>query len=856
MSRSESVHAPAGAGASLDSLRARLLEQLALDTPGGELAARYTDAIRTWIGEFSARQIAAAGDRFGPLAVVAQGGLGRGELCPFSDVDLAVLCALDPGADPGFEEWMRGLLHPLWDAGLNVNAVVHDVDGWLTAAVDDLPLCTSLLDVGWVAGDAALVDRLREQGRERFFGEARGAFLQRLRAEVKARHERYGSTVYRVEPDLKYGPGGARDLAVIEWALLATHETADFCELEARGVLTASAAELLGRARDVILRLRTALHLAAGRTQDRLVFRYQEGIPVILGMVPPGEVPDEQLVEAIETFMQDYYRAALDVHRQGRRVVARCLPPKQGAQVEQRIDEDFRLIDHRLHHHGVDPFEGRPILALAAVATARDQQASLSAQTMDCAAEAVASESAASLADDPEAQAMFLDLLVDPSHHGLPTPLELAHELGVVDRLVPEFAASRGRMQHDSFHVYTVDRHSLYAVEFLKSIARGEYRKDYPMATALHLGLSDLVPLYLSALLHDAGKAFGDQCEEGAKIARRAARRAQLDEEDVERCALLVREHLTMPLLSQKRDLGDPLLIDEFAALVGDKRTLDELYLLSMADMAAVSPDYLNSWKVTLLDELYLLTAAVLAKRAHQATTRRLRADEPEGLPRRYYSLFDVERRRIHRQLIDRLRTSGALALVDAGEGAGGAMRMTIVARDRRGLLAHLTAELDEYRLPVVAADIFSVPGAPAVALDVFRLMPDAPSDLAWDDWQGRFEQDLCTRLADPEADAHLVREPDPLPRVRGGGRRPVPTKVAFSEDPAGRRTIVEIETADQPSVLRRITAAFASLGLDIEVARVSTEARRVHDTFYVARLDKKEREKLARTVQTFLRRR
>jgi [protein-PII] uridylyltransferase len=395
----------------------------------------------------------------------------------------------------------------------------------------------------------------------------------------------------------------------------------------------------------------------------------------------------------------------------------------------------------------------------------------------------------------------------------------------------------------------------LYAVEFLKSIARGEYRKDYPMATAIHLGLSPLVPLYLSALLHDAGKAFGEQCSEGAKIARRAARRAGLDEDDVERCAFLVREHLTMPLLSQKRDLGDPLLIEEFAAQVGDKRTLDELYLLSMADMAAVSPDYLNSWKVTLLDELYLLTAAVLAKRAHQATTVRLRADEPEGLPRRYYSLFDVERRRIHRQMIDRLRSSGALALVDLGEGAGGAQRMTIVARDRPGLLAHLTAELDEYRHPVVAADIFSVPGDPPVALDVFRLMPETGHELGGDEWVSRFEQDLCARLADPDADVSLTREPEPLPRVRGGGRRPLPTTVTFSEDPAGRRTIVEVETADQPSVLRRITSAFASRGLDIEVARVSTEARMVHDTFYVDRLGREEREKLAETVQTFLRR-
>lgn len=838
---------------SLAAVRERLRDELLGGTAGGQLARVHTSAIAAIISERANERVAEAGDRFGPLAVLAQGGLGRGELCPHSDVDLAVLCERDPGENEEFAEWMRGLLHPLWDAGIDVNAVVHDIDGWLAHAVDDLPLCTSLLDVEPIAGDAALAQRLVEEGRARFFADARAPFLQRLREEVKARHERYGATVYRVEPDLKYGPGGARDLAVIAWALRATHGTSDLGVLSERGVLPESAAANLRRARGVILRLRTALHIAAGRAQDRLVFQYQEGIPVLLGMVPPGPVPDDQLVEAIEAFMQDYYRAAHDVLRHAPRVVDRCLPAKDGARVEQRIDADFVLVDHRLHHKGQDPFAGRPVLALEAVAVARDHEATLSAATMDCAADAVASTEAARLADDPEAQSLFRRILVDPRHHGLPTPLELAHELGLVDRLIPEFAASRGRMQHDSFHVYTVDRHSLYAVEFLKSIARGEYRKDYPMATAIHLGLDDLVPLYLAALLHDSGKAFGDQCEEGAKIARRAARRASLDEEDVERSATLVREHLTMPLLSQKRDLGDPLLIEEFAARVVDKRSLDELYLLSLADMAAVSPDYLTSWKVTLLDELYLMTAAHLARRAHQNTTRRLRGDEPEGLPQRYYSLFDVERRRVHRQMIDRVRATGHSALVDVGEGAG-ALRMTVVARNRRGLLAHLTAVLDQLRLPVVAADVFSVPGDPAVALDVFRLVPDPGSDLG-DEWTGRFEADLLARLSGPNADESVRAQPDPLPRLRGSALRQIPTRVTFSRDPSGERSIIEVEAADQPGVLRRITAAFAAENVDVQVARISTEARRVFDVFYVSKLSEDARAALERRVQSFLRR-
>lgn len=845
---------PQAASNGLAAVRERLRQALLAGTSGGELAAIHTDFVAEVIRRQADARIAAAGNQYGRLAVVAQGGLGRGELCPYSDVDLAILADREPAEDDAFAEWMRGLLHPLWDAGLRVNATVHDIAGWLEAAVDDLPLCTSLLDVQHVAGDAKLVEELRVEGRRRFFGEARSAFLQRLREEVKGRHQRYGATVYRVEPDLKYGLGGARDLAVIEWTLLATHGTADFERLKREDKLKPSAAEALAQARDVILRLRTALHLVAERPQDRLVFRYQEGIPVRLGTVPPGAVPDEQLVDAIESFMQDYYRAALDVLRQGRRVVERCLPPKEGAAVEERIDEHFSVVDHRLHHYGADPFKGRPALALEAIAVARDHEATFSAATMDCAADAVASAASSKLSDDPEAQSLFLNLLLDAHHHGLPTPLELMHEVGLLERLVPEFAASRGRMQHDSYHVYTVDRHSLYAVEFLKSIARGEFRKDYPMASAIHLGLEDLVVLYVAALLHDAGKPFGEQCEEGAKIARRTARRASLDEDDVERCAWLVREHLTMPLLSQKRDLGDQLLIEEFAQRVGDKRTLDELYLLSMADMAAVSPDFLTSWKVTLLDELYLLTAAVLAKRSHQASTRRARADEPEGLPQRYYTLFDVERRRQHRQIIDRLRTVDTPAMVDLADRPG-ALRLTVIAKDRSGLLAHLTSTLDDFRLPVLAADIFSVPADPSLALDVFRVVPDATSDIGGDDWISRLEASLCGRLTDPGADEAVREAPPPLPPVRSAGLRSAPTWVSFSEDPSGKRSIVEVQTADQAGVLRRITAAFAALDHDIEVARVLTEARTVSDVFYVPLLSEAEQVALKRRILTHLQR-
>lgn len=854
---------PASLSDEIRALHERLREALRRGDPGRQLAADYTKTLIVPLRRH-ARDVLVRYGLEDELAVVAVGGLGRAVQFPHSDVDLVVLAGSGPLPEAeGLDAFMRELLHPLWDAKLQVNAVVRSAQEWLDQAVEDLTACTSLLDATHLAGDEALSRALVSEARARFFGDQRAHFLDRINDEVRIRHKRYGTTVYRVEPDLKLGPGGLRDLAVMQWALRATHGTEDLELLAERGLLGERVVQILGEAKDCLIRLRTALHLAAGRAQDRLVFRHQESMPQLLGMVDggPGEVPDEVLVEAIESFMQDYYRAAGDVARHGVRVFARCLPPRVRAQVDLRIDERFHIQDSRLFHYGSSsPFEGRPLLALDAIRLAQDYGARIGARTADAIAEAMAGPDAEALVGDPEAQRRFLQILVDLRDAEGLSALETAFELGLIERLVPEFAASRGRMQHDSFHVYTVDQHTLYAVEFIKALSRGDYRKDYPLATALALGLDDLAPLCLATLLHDVGKPFGDQCEEGARIAHEACRRAGLDDEVRERVAMLVHEHLTMPLLSQKRDLSDPLLIREFAQTVGNRRALTELYLVSLADMATVSPDFLTSWKLTLLDELFLSTLAHL-RRGEPPRPGHDRPDEPAGLPERYYALFDVEMRRRHLQLIQAFRSDNGLngagqgggapsarrsrgerpVHIDLAEGAGH-VRLTLVTRDRPGLLSDAAAALHELGCDVVAADIFSVPGDPALVLDVFRIAADERLPLG-PDFVARAESTLAR---------FVTREKRPAPpRGRRRRRRGLRsgTAVHFREDPSGERSVVEVETEERSGVLARMTAAFAACGLDIEVARLTTEGHHVHDVFYVKKLYPEAQEGLRRRL-------
>jgi [protein-PII] uridylyltransferase len=868
---------PASLREALESAEETVRAGVVAAEPGGALLHRYSERMLELITPGAAQAVGRAGTEFGRLAIVVVGGLARGEHCPHSDLDLTVICT-EPGheGDERFGQWIRELTHPLWDAGLRLRTTVHRPASWLAAAVEDLSLCTSLLDMRFVAGDRELLDDLAGEAHRRFFGEQRAAFLQRLLDEMEVRARRYGTTVYQVEPDLKFGPGGTRDIAIFEWALMARRRQPEpwdpvhfIKEVRSSGV-PRRVARLLGEARDTILRLRAALHLVAGRTQDRLNFQYQEGMPAMLGLLPATDgsessetsartrASDRELVEAIEACMQEYYRSARDVLRYGSRVFSRCQPPRARADFSVRIDERFHIVDGRLRHFGKDPFAETPVLGLEALAIARDRGIGLSGATLDAIVESAVAipEGDTRLADDPEAQQRFLDLLIDPSDIGTPTPLELCHEVGLLERVIPEFAASRGRMQHEGFHVYTVDQHSIYAVEFLKAIARGDHRKDFTMATAVHLGISDPRPLYLATLLHDAGKPFGDQCAEGARIAHLAALRAGLGEDVADRCAFLVREHQTMPMLSQKRDLTDELLIREFAETVGKRSTLDELYLVSLADMANVSPEYLTSWKLTLLDELYLRTAAEFASRGRRETTaRRPRPDEPEGLPPRYYSLFDQELRRHHRQLLDELRNTGAPVIVDVAEGSG-ATRLTVVTHDRRGLLATLTAGFTDMGLEVVAADVFSVPFEPKIALDVFRVVPRDPGhqrphegDLA-----ALVQAQLRTRLDNSPSLESLQEAMPPLPNRARGRQRRASTKVRFSEDPAAKRTIVDVETIENPGVAARISRSFAALGLDIEIARINTEMRRVDAVFYVSKLDGEQRSALAKVIRSNLR--
>ncbi len=804
---------------------------------GVQVCEAFSDAIEQLVADAAT---AALGERT-DLTVAAIGALARRELCPYSDLDLVLV------GDGDLDDTVSAIVRPLWDAGLRANLVVHSVDTWATDAAADLTLATAALDVRRLAGAPDPLDELRARTREALFGDARGLFVETVRTQTRERHARFGRTVFLLEPDLKLGPGGTRDLAAASWCLRATYGTTDPERLADLEVLPRPILDLLADARDALLRLRAALQLAAQRSQERLVFQYQEALPRVLGILPAGPTSDAELVAAIERAMQIYYQAARDVFRYGRRVFERCEPPTEGPPApEVRLDERFWIVGDQLQCRATDAVRHTPMLALSAVALRAEHDVGLHGATFDALAEAAADPSAEALADDPEAHALFFGLLTNPDDPRDPSTLELCHDLRLLERVVPDFGTVRGQMQHDPYHVYTVDVHTLRAIDMLKRIARGEHNKDYPLATALHLELDDARVLYTATLCHDLGKATDeDQCVAGAAIAERVARRLGLGLADSQRCRRLVAEHLTMPMLSQKRDLGDPLLVAEFGERLGDRTALKELYLLSLVDTAQVRPGNLSSWKLALLDELYLRTSAYLRGRQPRPH-RHEREGEPAGMPERYYALFHAAMRRSHGDLVQRLAAEGRSALLRVSRSAS-SLRLTLVARDRPGLLAHFARVLDDADIDVLAADIFTRPGAPAIAIDVFRIEPRT-RDI-------NVDAELLTQLEDalnrPAPDPEVTPPPRSVRRRRG--LPSVPTDVRFSTDPAGERTIVDVETEDGPGVLRRMTQAFAAEHIEILLARCGNEGSKIANVFYVERLDAPKIAALEARLQDYL---
>jgi [protein-PII] uridylyltransferase len=823
------------------------------------------------------RAAAAAAARHGrsPVALVALGGYGRRELAPYSDLDLLVLHR--PGEPDAFtREASEKFLYSLWDLKLEVGQGVRDVAECDRLAEQDLAARTALLDLRLLAGDPGLYQELE---RDQLHGLSQAkvdAFIADKIAETRARRERFGDSLYLLEPNVKESEGGLRDLQMALWTARVKFKVAGITELLARALLPEPEVVELRRARDFAWRVRNHLHYLAGRKSDQLTFDLQPPVAAFTGY---GEQD-----RAVEEFMRHYYLAAKTILVACDAIVDRCLEssragpwrraeaPASQTGAEERIgpgrppDErpvrggEFKIFRGRVTVGDRDVLRKSPAALVRLFAVADREGLDLYPYARDMAAQA-ASELPPEAAADAEVNQELMGALMRPGTRG--RFLTQMHELGVLARVLPEFARVTARRQIDVYHVYTVDVHSLFAVRRLLALRCGDVKAE---------GFGDLMrrlerPLgvYLGTLFHDIGKGLGgDHSVKGAEIAAQACLRMGLDPAEAADIEWLVLKHLRLSSVAQRRDLTDPDLIHAFAEECGTADRLDKLALLTYADISTVGPRTWTDWKARLVAELYQNTRAVLSAgpgrrpepgtheaqgRARVAAALQGRAAPEEvgrfvaAMPARYFFTESPAQAPRHLKLL-RLGRRHPMAAAIRHHPADGYSEITLTAPDRPGLLALVAGVLAAHRVDIQHAEVFSTAGdagrldwLAGRALDHFEVR--GPEGGALDPTRWRAARgDLTRVLSGQVALDELMSRRLKASAIPAKALPRVPTKVVVDNDSAREHSVVDVFTADRVGLLHRLSQTFFDLGLTVDLARITTEGHRAADAFYLRTRD------------------
>ncbi len=799
----------------------------------GVLSALYVAAITTH----------RAGGRGKGLSMGAVGSYGRRTLSYHSDLDIRIL-ADDERAAQALSE---ALLYPLWDAGVTIGHQGVSIAGVVELGRSDLPTATSLLDWRPIAGDDKMVQRLSDKAHSALFGlDNIAKFLESLLARVDERIERYGGSVYLLEPDVRNGAGGMRDFDVVHWIARARYRVNDPSELVEKGVFIHREWESIERAALFLAQVRNLLHVISGRRNDRLSFERQEQVAEALGYGNDGP--------GVEKFMSDYYRHARVLTQARDTMFHRAAPPSTRRIRETRLGNGLRLLDGKLAF--AEELVEQPVLGLRLYAEAVRRGVGIHPDTRTSVIQAASSPTFCDqLRQSDEAKRLFARLVtsVARSTFAQASVVGELHDVGLLTAMVPEFIPVVGRVHHDIYHVYTVDAHSIKALDRLRALARGELAKEHPVAS--HVAAEIVRPnvLFFAALLHDIGKDIGglQHGERGADLVEVVLGRLNLGTNEIREVQHLVRKHLDMYHTATRRDIEDPLTLEEFSRGVHGHEGLRELYLLTLCDVATTSPESLTSWKAKMLDELYLSAAARLGQadvnvdearesvRSDVVNLWSVAADEPrirrflESMPERYTFANDPQHIVEHARFV--FGHEGAKAKVRAVNLELPYGEFAFLADDRPGLLAMIAASIAAAHVEVIAAQIYSFvdeQGRPR-ALDLFWVNAGerirTGKTLA-----ARFEQNLL-RLLGRELDAsELVTKLPDQGRWASRVTPAVATTVSIDNRGATRETVLEVITRDRPGLLFELASTIQRAGLVISLAKINTEGHQVADVFYV----------------------
>ncbi|HSR71947.1 MAG TPA: [protein-PII] uridylyltransferase, partial [Kiloniellales bacterium] len=671
------------------------------------------------------------------LSLVAQGGYGRGELAPHSDIDLLFL--LPYKITPRSEQVVEEILYLLWDLGFKVGHATRSVDDCLRQAKTDLTICTSLLESRWLWGDQELYRTFRQRFDKEIVA-ARGParFIEAKLAERAARHARMGGSRYSLEPNIKEGKGGLRDLHTLFWIAKYIYRVDEIGSLVERGVFTRAEVRRFEKAQNYLLTLRCHLHYLSGRPEERLTFDLQSDIAPLMGYTAHAGT------QAVERFMKHYFLVAKEVGDLTR-IFCAALEAEHNRRSRFRLPrlerrrrsiEGFRLEGDRLTVSGPEVFAEKPIQMLRIFRVAQKHDLDIHPQALLWITQN-RKHVDKRLRADPEANKLFLEMLTSTTDPEV--TLRRLNEAGIFGRFIPDFGRVVAQMQYNMYHHYTVDEHTIFAIGILHRIEQGALKDEVPIASeVVHKVLSRRV-LYLAVLLHDIAKGRGgDHSELGAKVAQRLCPRLGLSDEETETVAWLVRHHLAMSDTAFKRDLADPKTIEDFAALVQSPERLRLLLVLTVADIRAVGPNVWSAWKAALLRDLYWRTEEVLSGGVAEED-RRARVEHAKDLLREalshwpkteleahlargyapYWLSVDHETQVRHAELVRRAERDGDPLTIDTRiDRYREVTEVTVYTADHPGLFSRIAGAMAVAGASIDAARIFTL--ANGMALDSF----------------------------------------------------------------------------------------------------------------------------------------
>jgi [protein-PII] uridylyltransferase len=783
------------------------------------------------------------------IAVLAVGGYGRAEMCPFSDVDIAFLT---PQRDtPWCEQVIEAMLYLLWDLGLKVGHSTRTPADMVRMAQGDLTIRTALLEGRYVWGDEALYD----EGIKRFIDEAvKGSerqFVTQKLAERNARHKRMGDSRYVVEPNVKESKGGLRDLQTLYWIGKYIHRVRAAAELVDVGLFTQTEYRSFRRAEGWLLAVRCHLHTVTGRAEDRLTFDLQRQIAERMKFADrPGK-------SAVERFMQFYFLQAKSVGALTGVFLAhidaqfaqktRASGFFAGFRSRPRSAKGFVIHGGRIAAPSQDWFAKDPVRLIELFQLAEAEEVEVHPETMRL-ANRESGRIDKAVRDDPRANALFLELLAgrnDPE-----AALRWMNEANVFGRFVPDFGRVNAQMQFDMYHHYTVDEHTIRAIGLLSQIERGKLAADHPRSTRLIHKVGSRRVAYVAVLLHDIAKGRGgDHSVLGGEVAERLCPRFGLTESETEMVAWLVREHLLMSATAFKRDLTDPQTIEDFVARVQSAERLRHLMILTAVDIRAVGPGTWNSWKGQLLGELYdsaqeqLRLGHARKGRRERVAAKQAQVAERLGaqaaLVERYgatmgdaYWVAEPEDIAAGNLLAyAAARESGAQLAVETDYyEARGATLVTVIAADHPGLFYRIAGGIHLAGGNIIDARIHTTRDGWAV--DNFLVQDPQGRPFREPAQLARLERSIADALANRiELAPKLAQRPPALSRAEAFDVRP---RVLFDNKASGRFTVIEVNARDRPALLNRLGRALFEGGAIVHSAHITAYGERAADTFYV----------------------